>query len=97
MVNASWMNASPPWMHVFANEGFIIATVDNRGSANRGLSFENVIHRQLGQAEMADQLQLIDWLKEKPYVATLISVDVDVVDVDVDVDVVQKGTTLHRL
>ncbi len=38
------------------------------GSDNRGLEFENVIHRQLGQNEMADQMKGVDYLKTLSYV-----------------------------
>ena len=51
-----------------ANRGYIIFTIDGRGSANRGSAFENVTHRQLGKIELQDQMEGIKWLKSLPYV-----------------------------
>ena len=51
-----------------AQQGYLVFTVDNRGSFNRGRDFEHVIHRQLGQNEMADQMQGVNYLKSLPYV-----------------------------
>lgn len=68
MVTNSWNAGAPLWMNYFTQRGYIVFTVDNRGSANRGFAFENVIHRNLGEAEMADQLAGISYLKSLPYV-----------------------------
>jgi len=70
MVRNTWMARAPLWMYYMANNGYIVFTVDNRGSGNRGFEFENVIHRQLGTVEMADQLKGIEYLKSLPYVDT---------------------------
>jgi len=48
------------WMYTLANEGFIVYTLDNRGSSNRGIKFENVTHRNLGDLEMDDQMKGYD-------------------------------------
>ena len=56
------------WMHWMANQGYIVYTVDGRGSANRGFDFENQIHRQVGEVEMEDQLTGVEYLKSLPYV-----------------------------
>ena len=42
--------------------------VDNRGSDNRGLEFENCTFRQLGTEEMKDQVKGVDFLKSLGYV-----------------------------
>ncbi len=51
-----------------AQQGYVMFTVDNRGSANRGKEFEAVIHRNCGQAEMADQMKGVEFLKSQPFV-----------------------------
>lgn len=51
-----------------AEQGYIVYTVDNRGSANRGFAFESQIHRQLGTIEMEDQLSGVEFLKSQNYV-----------------------------
>jgi dipeptidyl-peptidase 4 len=68
LVTNSWLGGSRLWMHYLAEQGYIIFTVDNRGSANRGYEFERVIHRQLGTVEMADQMIGVEYLKTLPYV-----------------------------
>ena len=56
------------WDLYMAAKGFVIFTVDGRGSAHRGAAFEQVIHRHLGKNEMADQMKGVDFLKSLPYV-----------------------------
>ena len=38
--------------------GYIVFRLDNRGSENRGKKFEDAIHRNMGDAEVRDQLRL---------------------------------------
>ncbi len=68
LVNKTWQNDARWWQYYMASKGYIAFTVDSRGSENRGKSFENVIHRQLGIIETADQMKGIDYLKSLPYV-----------------------------
>ncbi len=68
LVTNSWLGGTGLWDYYMAQEGYIMFTVDNRGSANRGLEFENVIHRQCGQNEMLDQMKGVEYLKSLPYV-----------------------------
>ena len=68
MVSNRWLAGAPLWMHYMAEKGYLIFTLDNRGSANRGFDFENVIHRQLGKLEMQDQLAGVSYLKSLPFV-----------------------------
>jgi dipeptidyl-peptidase-4 len=68
MVNNEWLGGATLFEYYMAQQGFIMFTMDNRGSEGRGFEFESVIHRQLGQNEMADQLKGVDYLKTLPYV-----------------------------
>ena len=68
MITDSWTADAGIYLHYLSQEGFIVFTLDNRGSADRGEAFEQVIHRQCGQAEMRDQKVGIDYLKTLPYV-----------------------------
>ena len=52
----------------FTREGYIVWRLDNRGSANRGKKFEDVIYRQMGIPEVRDQLVGVEHLKSLPYV-----------------------------
>ena len=55
-------------MHSMAAEGYIIFTVDGRGSSNRGRDFEQAIYRQCGTMEMQDQESGVNYLRTLPYV-----------------------------
>ncbi len=68
MITNSWGGGASMWMHWMANQGYIVFTVDGRGSANRGLAFENQIHRQIGKVEMEDQLTGVEYLKSLSFV-----------------------------
>ena len=68
LITDSWLAGAGIYLNYLAQEGFIVFTVDNRGSADRGEAFEQVIHRQCGQMEMHDQMAGIEYLKTKPYV-----------------------------
>ena len=68
LITDSWLAGAGIYLNYLAQEGFIVFTVDNRGSADRGEAFEQVIHRQCGQVEMRDQMTGIEYLKKKPYV-----------------------------
>tara|TARA_R110000787_G_scaffold3702_5_gene14357 strand:+ start:44839 stop:47073 length:2235 start_codon:yes stop_codon:yes gene_type:complete len=52
----------------YARGGYILFRLDNRGSANRGKAFEDVIHRRTGGPEVRDQMVGVDWLKSQPFV-----------------------------
>lgn len=68
-VRNEWLADTYLWLHSFVeNEQYIVFTLDNRGSKNRGFAFESVIHRQLGETEIKDQLKGVDYLKSLPYV-----------------------------
>lgn len=68
MITNSWMNGASLWMHWMADQGYIVFTLDNRGSGERGFAFESQIHRQLGTVEMEDQMTGVSYLKSLPYV-----------------------------
>ena len=58
------------WYEYMAQRGYIVFTMDGRGSSNRGLQFEQAVFRQLGSVEMEDQLQGVAYLKNLAYVDT---------------------------
>ena len=68
MITNEWLDGSNLWMHWMAEQGYLVFTLDNRGSGERGFEFESVIHRQCGTAEMEDQLAGVKYLKSLPYV-----------------------------
>lgn len=68
LVTNSWLGGSNLWMQFLAQQGFVVFTLDNRGSLNRGFEFESATFRQLGTVEMEDQLAGVEYLKKLSFV-----------------------------
>jgi dipeptidyl-peptidase 4 len=68
LVNAGRLGGAPVWMLEAAERGYLVWTLDGHGSDNRGRDFEQVIHRQLGEIEVKDQMHGVAWLKRQPFV-----------------------------
>ena len=58
----------PGWDCYMANRGYVVFTIDGRGSDNRGIAFEQAIWHNLGQVEALDQMQGVAYLKSLSYV-----------------------------
>lgn len=62
-VTESWpVGSYSLWAHYLASKGYIILTVDNRGTSNRGKVFEQKTFRKLGTLEMEDQIAGLNYL-----------------------------------
>jgi dipeptidyl-peptidase-4 len=70
LITDSWLGGAGLFLNYLAEQGYIIWTMDNRGSANRGRDFEQIIHRQVGQVEVNDQMVGVNYLKSLAYVDT---------------------------
>jgi len=70
LVTNRWLSGARMWQYYMAQEGYVMLTIDNRGSANRGMEFESAIYRNLGKKEVADQMQGVKLLEELGYVDT---------------------------
>ncbi|MFO8053860.1 MAG: DPP IV N-terminal domain-containing protein [Bacteroidales bacterium] len=68
MIQNTWLGSSDVFLNYLANKGHLVFTIDNRGTAYRGFAFENIIHRNLGDIEVADQMEGVNYLKQLPYV-----------------------------
>jgi dipeptidyl-peptidase-4 len=68
MINNTWNGGGDLWFQYMAEHGFVVFTIDGRGSANRGLAFEQATFQHLGTIEMKDQLVGIAHLKNLKYV-----------------------------
>ena len=68
LVTNSFPASGNLWYEFMAQKGYIIFTMDGRGSSNRGLKFEQAVFRHLGEVEMKDQLKGVEYLKSLPYV-----------------------------
>ena len=69
-VEAAWHYYSRSWETYRAQKGYITFILDNRGSENRGRDFEQATFRQLGQIEMQDQMEGVNYLRSLPYIDT---------------------------
>ena len=67
-VDATWHWGSRSWETYMAQKGYVLFILDNRGSENRGLEFEQATWHKLGKVEMLDQMKGVDYLKSLPYV-----------------------------
>jgi dipeptidyl-peptidase-4 len=68
LVTNEWLGGASLFDYYLAQQGYVVFTLDNRGSDARGRDFEHVVHRNLGVNEMADQMKGIDFLKSKSFV-----------------------------
>ncbi len=67
-VRNEWGGEDFLWLEMMAEKGFIIFTLDNRGSYGRGHAFETPIYHHFGKVELEDQLAGVKYLKSLPYV-----------------------------
>ncbi len=56
------------WHTYMASRGYLVFSIDNRGSHGRGKAWEEPLLKQLGTIELEDQLTGVDYLKSLPYV-----------------------------
>lgn len=68
LVNNEWLGGASLFDYYLAQQGYVVFTMDNRGSDARGRDFEHIVHRNLGVNEMADQMKGIEFLKSKAFV-----------------------------
>jgi dipeptidyl-peptidase-4 len=67
LVQKHW-DPSGLFEQLLAENGFLVWTLDNRGSWGRGHAWESVIFENMGKHELEDQLTGVDYLKSLPYV-----------------------------
>ncbi len=69
MILNSWNGgAGDYWFRYMAQQGYVVFTVDTRGSDNRGKAFEQSIFRKLGEAQLEDLEAGVNYLKAQSYV-----------------------------
>lgn len=68
LVTNRWLAGGGYFDYYMAQQGYVVFTLDNRGSDARGKKFCDVNHRQLGVNEMADQMEGVKFLKSKSFV-----------------------------
>jgi dipeptidyl-peptidase-4 len=68
LIKNQWMGGANLWYQYMAQKGYVVFSIDGRGSANRGFEFESSIFRNCGENEMIDQLSGVNWLKSQMWV-----------------------------
>jgi len=56
------------WWQMLAQQGYIVVSVDNRGTGARGKDFRQVTYGQLGKYEVIDQIEAAKYLGAQKYV-----------------------------
>ena len=56
-VSNTYFGTNDYWYQLLANEGYIIATVDGRGTGFKGAAFKKVTQNELGKYELEDQIE----------------------------------------
>ncbi len=65
MVHQVWAN---PTDQLYLEAGYILFSLDNRGTPDRSVAFKTAIDRHMGKVEVEDQLAGVAWLKSQPFV-----------------------------
>ncbi|TKC03899.1 S9 family peptidase [Pedobacter frigoris] len=69
LITNGWnAGAGDYWFRYMAERGYVVLTVDVRGSDNRGRAFEQSMFRRAGEVQMEDMMTAVDYLKSLPYV-----------------------------
>jgi dipeptidyl-peptidase-4 len=68
VVRNGWGGANFFWHQLMAQKGYIIFSLDNRGSAGRGHAFETPLHFRMGAQELSDQRDGVQYLKSLPFI-----------------------------
>jgi len=68
LVKYAWLYSAGLYLNYMAAQGYLVFTLDNRATDNRGFEFMSCIHRKLGDLETDDQMTGVNYLKSLPYV-----------------------------
>ncbi|SDB66030.1 dipeptidyl-peptidase-4 [Flavobacteriaceae bacterium MAR_2010_188] len=64
----TWNSTNDYWFYMLADKGYIIATVDGRGTGFKGADFKKVTQNELGKYEVEDQIEAAKTLGERSYI-----------------------------
>ncbi|NMH88421.1 S9 family peptidase [Flavivirga algicola] len=67
-VSNKWHSANDYWYQHLAQQGYIVACVDGRGTGLKGAAFKKVTQNELGKYEVEDQIAAAKQLGERPYI-----------------------------
>jgi dipeptidyl-peptidase-4 len=67
-VTDSWGGDRYLWHQLLAQKGYLVTSVDNRGTGARGVAFKKITYLNLGKYESADQIAAARYFGGLPYV-----------------------------
>lgn len=67
-VTDAWKGANYWWFQMLAQQGYVVACVDNRGTGARGEEFKKMTYKQLGHYEVIDQVEAAKYLGKLDFV-----------------------------
>jgi dipeptidyl-peptidase-4 len=67
-VKDQWDSYNAFWFRALAAKGYIVVSVDNRGTGARGRDFRTQTYQQLGKYETEDQISAAKWLGKQDYI-----------------------------
>jgi dipeptidyl-peptidase 4 len=67
-VSHRWNTFNGAWFQMLSQMGYIVVSVDNRGTGGRGVEFEKMTYLQLGKYEAIDQINAAKYLGGLDYV-----------------------------
>ncbi len=67
-VKNSWGGSNDYWFQMLAQEGYIVVSVDPRGTGLKGRDFKKMTQKELGKYEVQDQISAAQELGKRPYI-----------------------------
>jgi len=68
-VTRRWPARSEDWLNQYlAQHGYVVFSLDNRGTPRRGAEFGGALYERQGTVEIADQLEGVKWLKSQAWI-----------------------------
>ncbi|NNE32794.1 MAG: S9 family peptidase [Winogradskyella sp.] len=67
-VTNRWNSANDYWYQMLAQQGYIVACVDGRGTGFKGADFKKITQNELGKYEVEDQIAAAKKLGNLPYI-----------------------------
>jgi dipeptidyl-peptidase-4 len=66
-VKDQWKGQNYWWFQMLAQQGYVVACIDNRGTGARGEEFKKMTYQELGKYETIDQIEAAKYLGSLPY------------------------------
>lgn len=67
-VNNDWNSYDDYWFMMLAQQGYIVACIDGRGTGYKGAEFKKVTYKELGKYEVEDQIDAARVMGEYSYI-----------------------------